>query len=240
MNGWFLLYAAGCMQAGLLALTLWQRRGNSHAARLLAGWMALLFVDLGVRAWALTQVPLVGFKPTLLVGLFPFLHGSLFYLYVRTVIHDRPLRARDGIHVLGFLFALLLTADLFLLPAGEAMAALRSSHTAGFAGRSVYLNIGLFAYSLSYIAAALLAIRRHRHHLRSTRSDSHPDALRWLVVMAVSQCVIWAVALGASALPGRMVGFSPDLCRGGSVGAAGGLLPVVERRGGKRRAGVSH
>jgi len=205
MNSWFLLYVAGSMQAALLALALWQRRGSSHASRLLAGWMALLVVDLGVRAWAQTQLPLVAFKPMLFVGLFPFLHGSLFYLYARTVIHDRPLRISDARHGLGFLLVFLVVADLFLMAPNEALTAIRRSYAAGFGGRNAYMNIGLFAYSLSYIAAALLAIRRHRDRLRATRSDSHPDALRWLVVMAVSQCVIWAVALGNWTLPSNWI-----------------------------------
>ncbi len=207
MNGWFLVYAAGSVQAALLALTLSQRRGSAHASRLLAAWMALLCVDLGVHAWAQLQSGLVAFKPMRLVGLLPFLHGSLFYLYVRAVIEDRPLRWSDLRHGLGFLFALLFTLDLFLLDSAAAIAAFRESRAAGLAARNAYLDIGLYAWSLSYVGIALLAIRRHRDRLRATRSDSHPDALRWLVVIALSQCLIWAVAVLAWVLPSHLFDF---------------------------------
>lgn len=201
MDGWFLVYMAGSMQAALLALTLWQRHGSSHPSRLLAGWMALLCIDLGIRAWAQGQPPLIAFKPNRLVSLLPFLHGSLFYLYVRTVISDRPLRWPDLRHAVGFLLALLLSAPLFLLEPTDAIAAYRQSELAGLAGRYLYIDIGLFVWSLSYVGLALWTIRHQREQLRATRSDSHPDALRWLMVMAICQCLIWAVALASRATP---------------------------------------
>jgi AraC-like DNA-binding protein len=210
MNIWMFIYAIAAAQGLLLCVALWQRGRPSVANRLLAGWMLLVSLDLAVRVWAMADPGSHAFKALRLVSLFPFLYGSLFFLYVRSVIHGRRLRWLDACHGLGFGIALLAIADLLLLGGAELEAAIAAVQAGEYRTRQLLINLGLFAYSLSYVAAALWAIARHRRQLRATRSDSHPGALRWLVVMAACQCAIWAIALAQWLLPqpwlsGRMI-----------------------------------
>lgn len=205
MDFWFFAYAAGSLQAGLLAVTLWQRRSRRAESQVLAFWLVVIAVDLGVRAWALSLPALVAFKPMRLVSLLPYLHGSLFYLYVRSVIRDRGLGGADVVHAAGFVVAAIATVPRLLLD----RATLQSMLADGSAYRSGLPDAFLFLYSLGYITAATVAIRRHRELLRHTRSDTHPNALRWLVVVAACQYVIWGVALVQWLLPG--VGISSRL-----------------------------
>lgn len=163
--------------------------------------MLLASLDLAVRVWAIADPGSHSFKPLRVVSLFPFLHASLFYLYVRCLIDGRGLRWSDLRHGLGFVLALLAISDLLLLDAAALEVVIRDFWSGAFRTRHLLINIGLFEVSLSYVAAALRAIVRHRRRLRATRSDSHPDALHWLILMAICQCLIWAIALGQWLLP---------------------------------------
>ncbi len=163
--------------------------------------MLLVCIDLGVRSWALLDPGLASLKPLRLVSLFPFLHGSLFYLYVRSLIDGEALRLRDLRHALGFALALIATLDLFLLPQDRLAQTLQDAYRQGVPLRAELINIGLFGYALAYVAAALLALRRHRLELLAERSDSHPDALRWLAAMAVCQSLIWLIAVSHWLMP---------------------------------------
>jgi len=201
MNTWMLIYAVAAAQGLLLGAALWQRRPLHPANRLLACWMLLASLDLAVRVWAMAEPGSHSFKAMRVVAMFPFLHASLFYLYVRSVIDGRGPGWPDLRHALGFVLALLAMSDLLLLDAVALEAAILDYRSGAFRTRRLLINLALFAVSLSYVAAALRAIVRHRRRLRATRSDSHPDALRWLVLMAACQCLIWAIALGQWLLP---------------------------------------
>jgi AraC-like DNA-binding protein len=205
MDFWFFAYAAGSLQAALLAITLWQRRTRRAESQVLAIWLVVIAIDLGVRAWALSQPALAAYKPMRFVSLLPFLHGSLFYLYARAVIRDRGLRWGDLWHAGGFLIAAVTNGARLLLDAETLQAML----AAGTAYRSVLPDATLFFYSMGYITAATVMIRRHREHLCNTRSDTHPNALRWLVVVSLCQYVIWSIALLQWLLP--QSGISPRL-----------------------------
>lgn len=198
---WLLIYAAGSVQGVLLAVALWQRISDRRANRVLAIWLFVIGIDLALRAWMITEPAAVTFKTERVVSLFPFLHGSLFYLYVRAVIHGRGLGWRDSVHGLGFFVALAINAKYLILNDQEVIAATTALRSGASWPLHLQLSIFLFVYSVSYIAAALIAIRRHRIALRATRSDSHPNAFRWLVVVAIFQCIIWGIALGEWLLP---------------------------------------
>lgn len=198
MDTWALIYAVGAAQGLLLGLALW-RRGPGE--RLLAGWMLLIALDLGVRVWVHAAPGVDSFRAFRVVALFPFLHASLFYLYVRSVVRGQRLDWRDLRHGLGFVLGLLLVADLLLLPADALQQALRTLREGAYRGREALVDIALFSYSLSYVAAAVVAVLRYRSRLRGTRSDGDPEALRWLLWVAVWQCLIWATALAQWLLP---------------------------------------
>ena len=205
MTPWLVIYAIAAGQALLLAAALWRRPNDRQANRFLAAWMLLVFVDLTVRAWAQHDQSLASFKPMRMVALFPFLHASAFYIYVRTLIHATPLRWRDTLHAAGFLFALTISLPLFLMSGAQIEQALATGHSLGFCALGAGSSLILFGFSLSYIAVSVVAVLKQRKQLRDTQSDRDPGELRWLMAVAVSQCGIWAVALAQLFLPNRWI-----------------------------------
>ncbi|GAB2542474.1 helix-turn-helix domain-containing protein [Rhodanobacter koreensis] len=190
---WVFVYIAAALQAALLALALWRRPVNSEANRVLAVWVALTGVDLAVKAIYWDTLLPEWFRAYRFVALFPFLYGSLFFVYVRALIDARGFRLRDGVHLLGFGVMLVLNAHVLLMSDAQ-MQALSSRWVGGEKTIGSWFDISLFVYSLSYVAAALVRVHRYRRHLRERRSDADRMSLRWIDVMAGCQVVIWIIA----------------------------------------------
>ena len=202
MTIWLLIFLVAGGQALLLAAALWRRPFDRPANRLLSAWMLLVCVDLWVRAWAQFDPGLISFKPMRLMSLFPFLHASAFYLYVRTLISGRSPGWLDVLHGAGFIVAFALSVELFLATPAEITQALDQGHARGFWRFGRWSSLALFGYSVAYIVAAVRLVVIQRRLLLDTRSDGHPDALRWLMVVAASQCLIWITALVDTFVPG--------------------------------------
>lgn len=190
---WEFVYIAATVQAALLALALWRRAVNPEANRLLAVWVALTGADLLVKAVYWNSLSPEWFRAYRFVALFPFLYGSLFYLYVRALIEARGFRLRDGVHLLGFGVMLALNAHVLTM-SGAQMQALSARWVAGEKTIGSWFDIPLFVYSLSYVAAALVRVHRYRRRLLQQRSDADRMSLRWLDVMAACQIIIWIIA----------------------------------------------
>lgn len=190
---WVFVYIAAAVQAALLALALWRRPVNAGANRVLAVWIALTGADLLVKAVYWNSLSPEWFRAYRFVALFPFLYGSLFYVYVRELVEARGLRPRDGVHLLGFAVMLALNAHVLLM-SDQQMQALSSRWVAGEKTIGSWFDVPLFVYSLSYVAAALVRVHRYRRHLRERRSDADRMSLRWIDVMAGCQVVVWIIA----------------------------------------------
>lgn len=191
---WVFVYTAAAVQAGLLALALWRRAANREANRLLAVWVALAGIDLAVKAAYWHTLAPEWFRAYRFVALFPFLYGSLFFLYVRALTRGQGFRWRDLRHLLGFAAMLLVTGHVLLAPAAR----LQEMSAAWIEGqRSIgrWFDLALFVYSLSYVAAALVRVHRYRQRLRERRSDADRLSLRWIDTMAACQVVIWCIAI---------------------------------------------
>jgi len=191
---WVFVYIAAAVQAVLLALALWRRPVNTEANRVLSVWVALTGVDLLVKAVYWNSLSPEWFRAYRFVALFPFLYGSLFYVYVRALIEARGFRVRDGVHLLGFGVMLALNAHVLLM-SDQQMQALSARWVAGEKTIGSWFDVPLFAYSLSYVAAALMRVHRYRRRLRERRSDADRMSLRWIDVMAACQVVIWVIAI---------------------------------------------
>jgi AraC-like DNA-binding protein len=76
----------------------------------------------------------------------------------------------------------------------QAQALLARLKAGGEWPRSPWLDTALFAYSLSYVIAGLVRVRRYRRGLLQRRSDADSMSLRWIDAMALSQIVIWCIA----------------------------------------------
>ena len=195
MNLWVAVYAIGAAQAVLLTLALWRRQANHHANRILAAWLAIVGLDLAVKALYLAaSAP----APDLLranrfVALFPFLYGSMFYLYVRALTTARGFALRDIVHLAGFLL-MCATIAPWLASSPEHVGGV---FTFWFASRPPpywLFNALLFVYSLSYVIAALVRVQRYRRQSRQRRADADRMSLHWIDALAVGQIVIWCIA----------------------------------------------
>ena len=194
MAFWTFVFAIGAAQAALLALALWQRPVNVGANRVLAVWIALIGIDLVVKAIYWDPSYPTASKALRFVGLFPFLYGSLFYVYVRVLTEARAARWRDSVHLSGFVIVLALHAGFFL----RGLVPAEGIHTRLLAGIEdlewMRLNIVLYAYSLTYVMAALVRVARYRRELLQRRSDADRMSLHWIDAMAISQIAIWFIA----------------------------------------------
>ena len=191
---WVYVYIAAAVQAALLALALWRRPANGEANRLLAVWVALAGIDLAVKAAYWHTLAPEWFRAYRFVALFPFLYGSLFFLYVRALTRGLGFRGRDVVHLLGFAAMLLVTSPV-LLGSAARLQAMSSSWIAGERTIGHWFDLVLFVYSLSYVAAALVRVHRYRRCLRERRSDADRLSLRWIDSMAACQVVIWCIAI---------------------------------------------
>ncbi|MFC5580736.1 helix-turn-helix domain-containing protein [Rhodanobacter terrae] len=190
---WVFVYIAAAVQAAMLALALWRRPVNTGANRVLSVWVALTGVDLLVKAVYWNSLAPEWFRAYRFVALFPFLYGSLFYVYVRALIEARGFRLRESVHLLGFGIMLALNTHVLLM-SDQQMQALSARWVAGEKTIGSWFDIPLFIYSLSYVAAALMRVHRYRRRLRERRSDADRMSLRWIDVMAACQVVIWIIA----------------------------------------------
>ena len=195
MQGWSLFFAIGASQAALLALALWRRKVNSEANRVLAAWTTLVCIDLIVKALYFDAPGPDFYVPYRFVALFPFLYGGFFYVYVRALTQARAVSWRDAAHLAGFAFALAAKAEALLRSRDETAAFLARLADGQPIANHPWYDLALFGYSLSYIAAALVQVRRYRRRLLSHRSDADRSSLRWIDAMAVSQIAIWCIAV---------------------------------------------
>ncbi len=192
---WSYVYAIGAAQGVLLAFALWRRPVNRAASRLLAVWIALIAIDLTINAIYLNYprsaiLPFYGSARFL-----PFLYGSLFYLYVRCLTEARALKPRDAVHFSGFAAIVLLNYDLFIQSFDQTQALFDRLARGEVPRRFKLIDFSLFGYSLSYVTAGLVVVRRYRARLLQRRSDADRMALRWVEALAISQVAIWAIAL---------------------------------------------
>lgn len=194
MDHWVVIYAIGAAQAVLLALALSRRRANPQANRVLAAWIAIVGVDLALKAMFLSGPTVALFKPTRFVALLPFLYASLFYLYVRVLTTGRGPGWRDIVHFAGSALVLAWAAPMLLLDT-TATAALFTRWQAGDADfLPPWFDPLLYGYAFAYLVGALVRAHRYRRQIQARRSDADRQSLRWITVLAMGQLVIWGIA----------------------------------------------
>jgi len=183
---WIAVYAVGAVQAAMLAAALWRREANPRANRILAAWLAIIAADLAVKAtWLATHAP--AWRTAWIVAtLLPSLYASLFYLYVRALTTGRGLRPRDLLHA--SVPAATGAAMLLRFAAG----AMPSDHGGWHAA---WFDPLLFGWAAFWLGAALLRVQRYRRGMRERRADADRLSLRWIVVLAACQLVIWTIAV---------------------------------------------
>ncbi len=177
------IYTIGAAQGLLLAIALWRKTANISSNRVLSVWMVFLVFDLSMKTIYLNDhnTPLI--SGYLISLLFPFVHGSFFYMYVRTLVLQLPLQVKDMVHFSAFIifiglnFPVIMNPSLFI--------------TQG----PVFSNVILFVYSVSYVIAGLYLVARYRMNLSQQKVDIQGVDLKWLLIMSYCQIVIWIIAV---------------------------------------------
>ena len=183
------IYFIGAVQGFILAIALWRRNANSKSNHVLAIWMVLMAIDLTLKALFLNGMRGYILRPFILVQLFPFLYGSLFYLYVRTLTTKNRVRLKDIMHFAGFIFFTLINIPYIIDPVNKTVV--------DFKNFDLILDI----YSISYVIAGLLLIRNYRKNLNQQQVDTQDVDLLWLKIMGYSQVIIWLIAVAQWILP---------------------------------------
>ena len=177
------IYTIGAAQGVILAIALFRKKANLSSNRVLAVWLLILAFDLLARSLYL-QNQNTRFLPAFIIAVFlPFLHGSFFYVYARTLIRKQALRWRDLIHAIGFIVMAGLNIPWIINPWEHGPRAFG------------YFEFSLFTYSVLYVIAGLVIIYRYRQALAQQLSNTDGIDLLWLNIMAYSQIVIWMIGV---------------------------------------------
>lgn len=183
------IYVIGAAQGLILAIALWIKKFNKRSNRVLSVWMLFLVVDLSIKSIYLNN-PTTRLLPVYtLAHFFPLLYGSFFYLYVRTITFKRPLAWTDGVHFLGFFLMAGVNMHWIINPWDN-----RPRDWVSF-------DLVLFLYSVSYVVAGLVCIKKYRRMLYEQQSNTDGISLLWVDVMAYFQVFIWFIAITQWLIP---------------------------------------
>lgn len=177
------IYAIGAAQGFILAVALLIKAANIKSNRVLAVWMLCLVFDLVVKVVYINDRSTPWISAYILATFMPFLHGSFFFLYVRTITTKKSFKWHDVIHFFGFLFMVSANYHWIIDPINN------SSRTFG------YYELSLYVYSVSYVLAGLFLLRKYRQCLDQQQSNTDGVNLLWLDVMAYFQVLIWLIAV---------------------------------------------
>ena len=177
------IYVIGAAQGFILAIALLLKKVNVHSNKVLAVWLLLLVFDLTMKLVYLNNPNTAWLPGYILIQFFPFLYGSFFYLYVRSIAVNRQFRWSDVIHFAGFAVMAGLNLHWIFNPWENGPRAF------------TYFDLTLYLYSVSYVMAGLYVIRRYRQSLEQQQSNTDGIALVWIDVMAYFQVLIWFIAV---------------------------------------------
>lgn len=183
------LYTIAAAQGFLLAIALWRKTVNNTSNRVLSVWMLFMVFDLVIKVIYQDNPENTWTSTKLLTIYFPFLYGSFFYIYVRTLIKKSPLRLRDLLHF-----------SIFFILVGINIRVIVSPHLINTYG-VVYSNALLYFYSISYVISGLLLVIKYRTNLQQQKVDIEGIDLTWLMIMSYSQIVIWVIAVSQWLIP---------------------------------------
>jgi len=183
------IYVIGAAQGFILAIALLLKKVNPHSNRVLAVWLFLLVFDLVMKLVHWNNPDTIWLPAYVLIQFFPFLYGSFFYLYVRTIAVKRQFMWSDVIHFLGFVVMAGLNLHWIFNPWENGPRAF------------AYFDLSLYLYSVSYVLAGLFVIRRYRKSLEQQQSNTDGISLIWVDVMAYFQALIWFIAVSQWLVP---------------------------------------
>jgi AraC-like DNA-binding protein len=177
------LYTIAAAQGFLLAIALWHKTVNNSSNRVLSVWMLFMVFDLVIKVIYQDNSEKTWTSTKLLTIYFPFLYGSFFYIYVRTLIKKSPLRPKDLFHF--SIFFILVSINIRVIVSPDLI------NIYGV----VYSNALLYFYSISYVISGLLLVLKYRTILQQQKVNIEGIDLTWLMIMSYSQIIIWVIAV---------------------------------------------
>lgn len=176
------------------------RRANQYLVVLLAVMSLLMFEGvLRARGTLIAHPHLIGVNAWV-----PFVIGPLVFLYVREMTAAEPAQLHPAWphFVIPALYVLVLATTFW--PRSAAYKVAVAMH--GGSWIISVLEAVLLVYGIAYACAALVLLRRHRAHVQELYSNLRGVSLRWLLVLALLNALVWVAALVAFAL--RLSGWS--------------------------------
>ena len=207
-DGMTVLFLLGAVQGVFLAAVLLGRPGATWPARLLAAFVLVFSVDLGMAVYHASGVSL---RHPALIGLdlpIALLYGPLLYLYVRTLTASRPgLRRGDLWHAVPFLALAAFLLPVLLRPGPEKLALMRDPSLMVQTRALAVVSPLKIAHGLAYLAWAGVASWRYARRA----GPAERARARWLRTLVGGALVLLAgtVVLYALGPRGAVVGMDP-------------------------------
>lgn len=196
MNWLIALELIGAAQGAFLAALLVGREHNSLPNRLLAFVMLAFSMELLSAVYHELGLDLVYPQFIGLTFPLPFLYTPGFYLYAETLASGRKtLNRRQLLHLGPFVVAVLVMLPFYFEPATEKIVLLENPQVGQWSGLLFSLNHLKYPYSLAYILAILVVIRRHRIIVKETLSYLDRVNLNWIRNVTIGGIIVWLVAL---------------------------------------------
>jgi len=190
----------GAIQGLLLAGALLAHRTNRVANRLLAALMVAFSVSLAAVPYYANDLPrtyphLFGFSYPL-----PWVYGPLLYLYTLAA-SDRAwrFRRRHALHFAPVAAVVLLTLPIYLMSGAEKIALFDRLQAGEVPAVIAGLDPTKYLSGLSYSAATVVHLRRHRQRILDSYSNTERVNLRWLLALAGAGAAIWVLATAIDA-----------------------------------------
>lgn len=191
----------GAIQGVFLAGVLAAKRSNRTANRLLA--VAILAFSIYLASSVYYAAGLVQVVPHLFGAGWPmpFLFGPLVYLYAVTAAdRSRRLTRRDALHFVPFVAALIVGLPVYLQSGAGKIAfysQLQSGSTPLFMAIANPLK---YVSGITYTAATIAFLWRHRDRVKESYSSLEQVNLRWLLWLGGAGAAIWGLAVASQML----------------------------------------
>lgn len=189
-----LFYFFGLSIAVFLFLLTLVKRNKTNADYILAAWMAYMAVHL---TFFLLDYSRVSFQYPHLLGILlplPILHGLFLYFFTDATITNRfPGRKIIVLHLFPFLLLTVLAIPFYSL-SGQEKVQVFLNQGRGYEWYSTIQMILFIVVGLSYSAAAIFKIKRHRKEMLDIFSNTGSKTLIWLEWMSYGLGCIWLVA----------------------------------------------
>ena len=186
----------GAVQGVFLAAVLGSRRRNRTANRLLAALVLAFSIHLASSVYLAAGLERV--FPHFFGAAYPLplLYGPLVWLYAVTAAdRTRRLTRRDALHLVPFAAVLVAGLPIWLMSGPEKLA---FYHRLLLGERPLLLQVVdplKLVSGISYAAATLLFLRRHRDRVKESYSSVERVDLHWLLWLGSAAAVIWLMAV---------------------------------------------